>query len=123
MDGRSDLVDLGPEHPDTWVHLHQFGDGHQDFFWDTSFHGGLRVLHTDNREPDPVVRVFESASEFLLRWFLPELVSSLRTALADELKSEGRRNLEGILLLAGLAGLALGTIVVLGVLLRACGGI
>lgn len=121
-DGRSDFVDLAPERPDTWVHLHQFGDGHQDLFWDTSFDGGLRVLHTDNREPDPVVRVFESAPEFLLRWFLPELVSSLRPALADELKSERRGNLEGFLLLAGLAGLVLGTIVVLGGLLRACGG-
>lgn len=122
-DGRAGPVDLGLERPDDWVHLHQLGDGHQDLFWDPAFEAGLRVVHTDNREPDPVVRVFDSAPEFMLRWLLPELVSALRPALVDELKGEGRKNLEGVLLLGGSAVLVLGTILVLGVLLRTCGGI
>lgn len=120
-DGREDQLELESERVSAWVHLHQFGDGHQDLFWDPTFVGGVRILKTDNREEEVIAKEWLSADAFLTDWFLPQLLIRHRAAVAEAARSPAYRLLRDVVTLGVIAVLLVGCVVVFGLALRGCG--
>ncbi len=114
-DGRSELPPLQDEKVDEWIHLGNAGDGHQDLFWDPTATDRVRLLWTDNREADVVMKQW-TADEYLVQRVFPSLLRC-RDDAREAARSEVSKEFGGLAVLLGFGALIVATIALIGGLL------